>query len=110
MHHFCNRCMNEHPDPDKEPKCEIITRSMGFDIDDPEYPTEWIYDEDGDPTCTAFKDWDWGDDYDGYNEPPPPPEPDNPNQLVLPFIFEEIENNISEKTKQQAPELINTPM
>jgi hypothetical protein len=29
--------------------------SMAFEIDDPEYPEEWVYDEDGRPKCTAFK-------------------------------------------------------
>ena len=31
----------------------IYLRSMAFDIDHPEYPTEWIEDSFG-PGCTAF--------------------------------------------------------
>lgn len=33
--------------------CEILSRSLIFDIDDEAYPTEWQY-RDGRGTCTAF--------------------------------------------------------
>jgi hypothetical protein len=33
----------------------LIDRSMLFDVDDPEYPKEWVYTESGAPTCTAWK-------------------------------------------------------
>jgi hypothetical protein len=33
--------------------CSIVGRSMAFDIDDAEYPAEWIQGKDG-PECTAF--------------------------------------------------------
>ena len=47
---FCERCSKDQdPDP-----CEIIFLSMSFDIDDPEYPKEWIYKKE-EPTCTAYK-------------------------------------------------------
>ena len=37
--------------------CEIRGRTMAFSLDDPEYPDEWRYDDDGYPCCTAFEPW-----------------------------------------------------
>lgn len=34
--------------------CDIQARTMAFGPEDPEYPREWTYDGQGDPTCTAF--------------------------------------------------------
>lgn len=92
---FCSQCINQHPDPDKGKNCMIVCNAMCYDLKDPEYPKEWVYDESDKPTCTAFVKWDWNSDDDegGYNEPPPP-EPFDPNQLVFPFIIEEtLKNN-----------------
>ena len=44
---FCDVCI-------KYDSCRIIGRTMVLDDDDPNYPTEWQYGEDGQPTCTAF--------------------------------------------------------
>lgn len=33
--------------------CSIVGRTMYYDIDDAEYPREWVVGEDG-PKCTAF--------------------------------------------------------
>lgn len=46
---FCDRCVH-----DSEDKCEIHDRALLFDTDDKEYPHEWWYDGEGNPTCTAF--------------------------------------------------------
>lgn len=35
--------------------CGIHTRAIWSRITDPEFPAEWIYDANGDPTCTAFE-------------------------------------------------------
>lgn len=35
-------------------RCEIVVLTHAYDEDDPKYPREWTYDEDGWPTCTAF--------------------------------------------------------
>jgi hypothetical protein len=43
---FCEQC--------KRGDCEILTRQMLYKDTDPEYPTEWTYEE-GKPTCTAFQ-------------------------------------------------------
>jgi len=77
---FCDNCLHQHPDPDKKPQCfEILMKSL---MD--EQPDEWIFNSEGWPVCTAWKKWDWGNDRDGWNEPPTP-EPRNPRQLILPF-------------------------
>lgn len=34
--------------------CRIIARTMAYDKDDPKYPKQWIYDNEGDPVCTSF--------------------------------------------------------
>ncbi len=79
---FCDRCLNMHPDPEKKPKCEILMYTMIRSPGDKEYPTEWIYDREGWPVCTAWQKWDWGNDDDDWNEPPEEPDPD-PNQLMM---------------------------
>jgi hypothetical protein len=76
---------------------------MGYDVKDPEYPREWCYDESGKPTCTAWVKWDWGTD--GDPDDPDNPKyrpPDDPNQLCMPFIFDEI------GVKSETLQLINT--
>lgn len=45
MAQFCDRCDRLY--------CEIKTNAMIYDVDDPSYPEEWIYDDES-PTCTAF--------------------------------------------------------
>lgn len=87
---FCDRCLNQHPDPDCQPQCLIIMRAFLNDINDKEYPEEWQYDDNDKPTCTAFVKWDWGKDDDGNWIVPTPPPFDDPNQLVLPFVFDEL--------------------
>lgn len=39
---------------DDNERCDIVTRTMCFKVEDPEYPTEWQYGKDGQPCCTAF--------------------------------------------------------
>lgn len=57
------------------------------------YPEEWQYNDEGWPVCTAWKKWDWGRDGDPNDPDNPnyrPPDVDNPNQLCLPFLFDEL--------------------
>jgi hypothetical protein len=54
MARWCELCANDSGYEDKEPRCEIIVRSMMFNLGDPEYPVEWIW-RDNKPMCTAFK-------------------------------------------------------
>jgi hypothetical protein len=52
MEKFCYQCKHDNP-PDT--MCQIIGNTMAHQIDDPEYPSEWIYDDNGHPTCTKFE-------------------------------------------------------
>lgn len=81
---FCECCIYEHPHPEMKPKCDILSGSM-IEGQQP----EWQYSPEGWPICTKWKHWDWGNDDDGWNEPPEP-EPDDPDQLVIPFDLIEI--------------------
>ena len=51
--HFCDWCARDHHVTNES--CEILFQTQFHDIDDPEYPAEWTYDESGSPVCTAFK-------------------------------------------------------
>ena len=82
---FCSNCIHDNPDPEKKPKCEILTATMCFSPNEPGYPLEWQYDALGHPTCTKYVPWNWNrdgdpDDPDNPNKPPDPPDP---NQLHL---------------------------
>lgn len=92
---FCDNCIHDNPDYNaKAPRCEILTLTMILDVTDKDYPKEWIYNEENKPTCTKFVKWDWGNDGDpGDPDNPKAPMPYNPNQLVIPFILDEIESN-----------------
>lgn len=55
---FCDRCKRDaafQADPDNADGCEILARTMLFDVDEPEYPVEWIRGDDGRAKCTAFE-------------------------------------------------------
>lgn len=89
---FCEQCIHEkfiHTQNDADKKCDILSRTLMHDVEDPEYPEEWTYDSEGNPTCTAFQKWDWGNDGDGWNDLPEP-EPEDPNQMCFPFVMDEI--------------------
>lgn len=53
MAHFCERCAVAE-EKDYGPECDILMRTMAYDVNDLGYPTEWRRDENGQPTCTAF--------------------------------------------------------
>lgn len=38
---------------DRDGDCKIVAATFAYDVDDPEYPKEWVEDERG-PRCTAF--------------------------------------------------------
>ena len=48
---FCSRC--KHDQNFNDP-CEIIIKTMELDIDDMEYPKEWVL-VNKQPTCIKFK-------------------------------------------------------
>ena len=57
---WCEHCERDReyreagPDADPAIACQIIADTFAFDIDDPRYPKEWVYDRTGKPCCTAF--------------------------------------------------------
>jgi len=51
---WCDECI--HDDPENEKFCPIVGATMMLDVDDPDYPKEWIFNyEENRPRCTAFK-------------------------------------------------------
>lgn len=48
---WCDKCVRDQG----AANCGILTRAILHRFDDPEFPTEWIYDDEGEPCCTAFK-------------------------------------------------------
>ncbi len=97
---FCYNCIHgkyEHTGDVNDNPCNILSCSFMYDLNEKGYPDEWIYDENGKPTCTAWRKWDWGRDDDGNWIEPEPIYPDDPNQLCLPFIFDELEINKHEQ-------------
>lgn len=86
---FCDNCVHQHPDPNSDHHCnDILLKSeLG------EQPTEWVYDANGHPTCTAFVNWNWGNGDDGWNDPRDPDgplAPEDPSQLLIPFCVTEL--------------------
>jgi len=53
QHNFCDKCVFRKENAEID--CIIDLMAMNFDIDDGKYPKEWVYDKDGEPTCTKFK-------------------------------------------------------
>lgn len=92
MENFCDQCIHDNVESKKY--CEIVTLTMSLDIKDKDYPKEWVYDENDKPTCTNWQKWDWGNNDDGRNDPPKPPyEPQDPNQLMLFSLADDILKN-----------------
>ena len=84
---FCDHCVHQDPNIRALKNCDIFLNTLVFDVKDPEYPEEWTYDKNGEPTCTKYQYWDW----DEYGDPDAieniliRPLPFNPNQLVINF-------------------------
>jgi hypothetical protein len=78
---YCMHCIHCDPNPDGPKQCQILCASL-FD----KVP-EWVYDNNGKPTCTQWKKWNW-------EKQGNPDNPDNPNapiavgenQLCFPFF------------------------
>ncbi len=97
---FCMNCINTNPNPTLKPQCKIWCAAVCYHVNEPEFPKEWTYNSENKPTCTAWVKWDWGNDGDPNDETnPKAPVPEDPMQLCLPFIIQEIENNSFKKEK-----------
>jgi hypothetical protein len=57
MEDFCYQCVHdwEYQQTMETGGCEILAKTMAFNIDDEEYPKEWVRDNKGYPKCTKFK-------------------------------------------------------
>lgn len=58
MARWCNHCARDEAfqaNPDEADGCEIAGMTMCLHVDNPSYPKEWRYADDGQPQCTAFK-------------------------------------------------------
>lgn len=67
---FCDRCVKDRDWRENEDNpCEIHNNALVYDENDEDYPKEWIYDKDGNPTCTAFVDEN-GQEFDSWTPPP----------------------------------------
>ncbi len=50
---WCYQCAR-FQDPETEEYCPILGATFTLDIENPEYPEEWSYDDQEKPCCTAF--------------------------------------------------------
>jgi hypothetical protein len=72
MSRWCGRCTKEG-DGKEVDYCPIATWTMAVEIDDPNYPSEWV-EIDGWPHCTAFDPIDEGN------------QPLDPRSVVRPLL------------------------
>lgn len=68
MGQWCSNC-----ERDKYQDCPIVANTFVYRVDDPKYPKEWIYGDNG-PECTAFVE---------LGKPAPELLPPNPDQGTL---------------------------
>lgn len=103
---FCEHCINEEFMPKGCGKqCEILSNSLLHDR--PCYNKdlkldgwEWFIDENyRNAKCNHYVNFDWGNDRDGWNEPPEII-PDDPNQLIL-FSFNENLDELLKETRKE---------
>lgn len=107
---FCAHCIHQSQNPDIEKNCEISMRACCFDLKDEQYPREWQYNALGHPCCTAFVNWDWGNDGDPDDpeNPKAPPPPPDPRQLNLfPLYPTELTLTFENVTVQDRPSHCN---
>jgi len=104
---FCEHCIREkfmNTQKHGDMQCEILNNSLlnerpCFDKDLKFDGWEWFSSEDFTMhKCNQYKDWDWdkGD--------PPPSVPYDPNQLVMPFMSEQVENILTKDKVLEYPE------
>lgn len=52
---FCHKCKKDNFDGEGGESCRILLETFAWDVEDEDYPGEWIIATDGQPTCTAFE-------------------------------------------------------
>lgn len=56
MERWCGNCAHDKAYRDGTgDACPIANNALLFNEDEPGYPAEWQYDDDGQPKCTAFE-------------------------------------------------------
>lgn len=56
MSRHCLTCLKDKDYREHDgDSCPIVAATFCHDVDDPLYPAEWIYGNDGQPTCTAYE-------------------------------------------------------
>ena len=91
---YCMNCINEEwmHDNNSNKKCEILSNTMIYNVKDKEYPKQWCY-KDGKPTCTDWVKWDWDNDGDPDDRNNPKVPINDPDQLMLFSIADDILEN-----------------
>ena len=54
---WCSWCARDaafREDMDRNDGCQIVADTFAYELGDPHYPKEWVFDRDGRPSCTAF--------------------------------------------------------
>ena len=54
---WCGHCARDaafQADPESGQGCQIVADTFAYEITDPNYPKEWVFDRDGRPCCTAY--------------------------------------------------------
>ena len=56
MRTFCHRCEKDREWREHERNsCLILGNAFAFNIGEEGFPAEWVYDDEGEPSCTAFE-------------------------------------------------------
>ena len=57
QHAFCDKCIHDRSfrTGNSDKGCSILLHAWIYTVEDKGYPNEWIYDENGRPTCTSFE-------------------------------------------------------
>lgn len=51
----CRKFVDEEADEDEAAGCRLPDLAMLYEISDPKYPKQWVFDADGRPTCKEFE-------------------------------------------------------
>ncbi len=52
---WCGTCVKEAVSENAQQQCDIVFLSMSYSIGDAEYPKQWVYSDNDEPMCTAYK-------------------------------------------------------
>lgn len=55
MAQWCDKCRHYVPPNTVDDMCEIQAFTTIYEVTDDEYPSEWTYDDNDQPCCTAFE-------------------------------------------------------